>query len=180
MSPSDSASTSPTPTGTGSLRSVSKTEPCPHCGKPDWCYFLGDKLSACKREAPPASGWVLTGIADKEGTPYYAQAGSSENKKVRPKNFRIWEYPNRTGNRLVRVCRLDDGERNRKIWQEAWNGKRWVKDIQGVGREDIPVYRYAEIRQAIERGETVFIVEGEPCADASSGAGCPRHLQHRR
>ena len=107
MSHSDSTSTNAsTSAHSGGLRSVSKSEPCPHCGKPDWCYFLGDNLSACKRSAPPAFGWVATGIADKEGTPYYVQGDSAANKTVRPKNSRTWEYPDRTGNRRVRVCRL--------------------------------------------------------------------------
>ncbi len=174
MSHSDSTSTNAsTSAHTGGLRTVSKSEPCPHCGKPDWCYFLGDNLSACKRNAPPAFGWVATGIADKEGTPYYVQGDSAANKTVRPKNSRTWEYPDRTGNRRVRVCRIDDGEGNKKIWQERWNGSSWDKGLKGINRQDIPVYRYGDIRQAIERGETIFIVEGEPCADALWAQGLP-------
>ena len=41
------------------ITEVSKSEPCPHCGKPDWCYFIDD-LSVCNRDAEPAPGWKIT------------------------------------------------------------------------------------------------------------------------
>ena len=43
----------------------------------------------------------------------------------------------------------------------------------GVKREDIPVYRYAEVKQAIAEGRTIFIVESESCADAMWLIGLP-------
>lgn len=60
---------------------VSKAVPCIHCGKPDWCYRLGDSISVCKREINPASGWYATGEKDKEGTPLYATIASKEKWK---------------------------------------------------------------------------------------------------
>ena len=50
---------------------ASKSSPCPHCGKPGWCYSIGE-LSVCKRQQPPALGWKTTNKPDEEGTPYYA------------------------------------------------------------------------------------------------------------
>jgi DNA primase len=35
-----------------------------------------------------------------------------------------------------------------------------------IARENIPIYRYAEVRKAIANNELIFIVEGESCADA--------------
>lgn len=157
------------------LTEVSKTNPCPHCGKPDWCYFIGD-LSVCKRGSAPADGWEATSKADKEGTPFYAPI--REKKAIRPRQTRYWEYPARDGSPLVRVVRFDDGEggggggSKKPAWhQERWNISKnknkngWVAGIEGIDRPDIPIYRYAEIREAIERGELIFIVEGEVCAD---------------
>jgi hypothetical protein len=33
-----------------------------------------------------------------------------------------------------------------------------VPGIEGIAREDIPIYRYAEIREAIERNELILLL----------------------
>jgi 5S rRNA maturation endonuclease (ribonuclease M5) len=88
-------------------------------------------------------------------------------KSIRPKQTRYWEYPDRDGSRLVRVERVDDGFGNKKVRQQHWdkNKKDWVYGWGDVVRASIPIYRRAEVREAIAKGETVYIVEGEPCAD---------------
>jgi CRISPR-associated protein Cmr3 len=94
-------------------------------------------------------------------------------KSIRPKQTRYWEYPARDGSRLVRVVRSDDGEGNKKVSQERWDKdkKRWIpgygrdEDANKVIRASIPIYRRAEVREAIAKGEPIHIVEGEPCAD---------------
>ncbi|OKH38336.1 hypothetical protein NIES2119_09880 [[Phormidium ambiguum] IAM M-71] len=149
------------------LNHVSKTNPCPHCGKPDWCYSLND-LTVCKRDAEPAQGWYKTTKTDSDGSFYYAP--EQPKKKVRPKGTRYWVYLETfTKKPLVRVCRTDDGEGGKpNRWQERWNEKtkKWVKGLTGISRDEISVYRYHEIRQAIKDKQPIFIVEGEPCADA--------------
>jgi hypothetical protein len=145
---------------------VSKDNPCPHCGKPDWCYFIGD-LSACKRQSPPASGWEVTSKTDKDGTPYYAPI--QEKKAIRPAQTRYWEYPTRDGSRLVRVKRVDYGDGRKKDFrQERWDKHKnaWVSGLGEIQRAHIPIYRYADIQKAIANNSLIFIVEGEPCADA--------------
>jgi CRISPR-associated protein Cmr3 len=160
----------------GNLVEATETNPCPHCGKPDWCYFIGE-LSVCNRpQYPPAAGWEATSKTDKDGKIYYAPI--REKKAIRPRQTRYWEYPARDGSPLVRVVRFDDGEgggggdKKKPAWhQERWNISKiknkngWVPGIEGIAREDIPIYRYAEIQKAIERNELIFIVEGEACAD---------------
>lgn len=54
------------------LKRVTKDNPCPHCGKPDWCYSLGEELTVCKRGFDPATGWIKTSKTDKEGDYFYA------------------------------------------------------------------------------------------------------------
>lgn len=152
------------------LTEVTKSNPCPHCGKPDWCYFIGN-LSACKRQSQPADGWEATGKTDNEGTTYYAPI--QEKKAIRPRQSRHWNYTDREGNPLIQVRRFDDGEgggsrdgKKKPEWsQYRWLDGKWVPGIEGIAREDIPIYRYTEIQQAIERNELIFIVEGEVCAD---------------
>src|SRR4028119_1950913 len=157
------------------LLSVSKASPCLHCGKPDWCYSIGE-LSVCNRDQPPSTGWEATSKTDKDGKIYYAPI--REKKAIRPRQTRYWEYPARDGSPLVRVVRFDDGEgggggnSKKPAWhQERWNISKiknkngWVAGIEGIAREDIPIYRYAEIQKAIANNELIYLVEGEACAD---------------
>ena len=159
----------------GNLVPVTKSNPCPHCGKPDWCYFIGE-LSACKRpQYPPAAGWEVTSKTDKDGTPFYAPI--REKKTIRPRQTRYWEYPARDGSPLVRVVRFDDGKGGKSGKGEAdWHQERWGKckpsrqigwvvGTKDVPREDIPIYRYAEVRKAIANNELIFIAEGEDNVD---------------
>ncbi len=158
---------------TENLQRVTAQTPCPHCGKPDWCYFLG-VLSVCNRDySEAAPGWRLTSKRDSQGGRFFAPI-EQQQKAIRPAQKRIWEYPDREGNPFVRIIRIDDGRGGKpKRWQEHWNGKVWVKGLKGIKREDIPVYRYAEIKEAIAEGKTIFIVEGESCADAMWSIGLP-------
>ncbi len=154
---------------------VSKASPCLHCGKPDWCYLIGE-LSVCNREQPPAAGWEVTSKTDKDGKIYYAPI--QEKKSLRPRQTRYWEYPARDGSPLVRVVRFDDGKgggggnSKKPAWhQERWNISKiknkngWVPGIEGIDRANIPIYRYAEVKKAIANNELIFLVEGEGCAD---------------
>ncbi|MDP8933634.1 MAG: hypothetical protein M3N42_05710, partial [Cyanobacteriota bacterium] len=146
----------------GNLVRVSKANPCPHCGKPDWCYAIGE-LSVCSRDNEPATGWEATSKTDKEGHVFYARP--QEKKPARPKQTRYFPYPARDGSQLVRVVRVDDGEGKKKIWQEHWDGSKWQKGLGDVARASIPVYRYQEVQKAIAEGQLIFTVDGEQCAD---------------
>jgi putative DNA primase/helicase len=155
-----------------SLKTVKRDRPCPHCGKPDWCYQLGE-LTVCKRDAEPAPGWKLTSLRDREGSYYYAPINPLP-KPIRPKQTRTWEYPSRDHSPFVRVIRIDDGQTSKpKRWQEHWDRTEWVKGLQGIDRADIPIYRYTEIQTAIADGKPIFLVEGEVCADALWNLGIP-------
>ena len=146
----------------GNLVTVSKSNPCPHCGKPDWCYSIGE-LSVCNRDQPPATGWEATRKTDDNGKFFYAPP--QEKKPARPKQTRCFPYPDRDGSPLARVMRVDDGEGKKKIWQEHWDGSNWQKGIGDVVRANIPVYRCADVQKAIANSEPIFVVDGEQCAD---------------
>ena len=133
---------------------VSEEKPCIHCGKPDWCYRLGDELSVCKRKEPPAEGWRKTKKQDSEGTPYYAMVVIDQS----------WVYTNTDGQTLARVCRRNqDGKK--RVWREYPDGEKWDIDAPKPKREDIAIYNYQSVRESITSGETVWIPEGEKCAD---------------
>jgi len=145
------------------VQEVTKDQPCPHCGKPDWCYRLGD-LSVCKRGVEPADGWFKTTKTDKEGSFYYAPIQIY--KQTRPKSKKEFFYSDRDNRPLVKVLRIDDGQGNRNFYRFHWNGKQWVKGVPPEIAQRIPIYKYQQVREAIAAGSPVFMVEGEGCADA--------------
>jgi len=181
------------------IKEVTKQNPCPHCGKPDWCYSIGN-LSVCNRDNPPADGWYQTNKTDRDGHFYYAPIQDLPEKQPRQSQTRTWEYLDRTGNELVRVVRIDP---QKIIWQEYWlehpdlakfrTEKYWVKlsqkdyekgkcteaqwelfnQLKEEKRQHIPIYRYHEIQKAISENKTIFIVEGESCADKLWELGVP-------
>ena len=155
-----------------SLVPVTENNPCPHCGKPNWCYSIGD-LSVCKRNHEPAPGWYKTNGADDDGTPYYAPIKEKWAKPPRPAKTTHYYYPDRSGNPLIRVVRKDDGNGKKSIYQQHWHGKQWVNTLDNVKRENIPIYRYKEVKEAIANGESIFIVEGEGKADLLWSLGLP-------
>jgi Protein of unknown function (DUF3987) len=153
--------------------SVSKANPCPHCGKPDWCYSIGD-LSVCNRDHEPANGWTKTKGLDSNGKPYYALIESQVKKEsAKPTIVKttIYPYLSRTGEELVQVIRQDLSNGKKKIVQKARTGQGWVYSTRHIDRSSIPIYRYQEIRKAIDNQETIFFVEGEGVADCLVALG---------
>ncbi|MEA5504843.1 VapE domain-containing protein [Halotia wernerae UHCC 0503] len=149
---------------------VTKTNPCPHCGKPDWCYSIGD-LTVCNRDAEPASGWEQTSKTDRNGKLYYAPV--KPQKLPRPQGKKEYVYYDRNGQPLVKVTRIDDGNGKKRIFQSHWNGINWVKGLTDEVKSRIPIYRYAQVTEAIALGKTIFIVEGEGIADILWEMGIP-------
>ncbi|MEG5170539.1 hypothetical protein QUB54_30710, partial [Microcoleus sp. AT10-A2] len=164
----------------GNLISSSKSNPCPVCGrtKDRDCRISHDgKMVLChqnfdhtKTQQPDL--WHFDGTSSDNRCGVYVFKEKTT-KDIRPKGIRHWDYPDRNGSPLARVERVDDGEGNKKIKQQRWDKdkKQWLyglgtdKDLNKVARASIPVYRYAEIRKAIANNETIYLVEGEPCAD---------------
>ncbi|MEG3959013.1 hypothetical protein [Microcoleus sp. herbarium2] len=67
----DTLSNGQVSSGSGNLVEVPETNPCTHCGKPDWCYYSGE-LSVCNGDHRPTTGWKTTSKAHKDGKTYYA------------------------------------------------------------------------------------------------------------
>ncbi|MDJ0553378.1 MAG: VapE family protein [Microcoleaceae cyanobacterium MO_207.B10] len=96
-------------------------------------------------------------------------------KPARPENFKYFYYPDRNGKPLVRVKRIDHGNGKKKFSQQRWDADKgaYIPGLKGIDRENIPVYRCREVRQAIADGKKIFIVEGETSADALWELGIP-------
>jgi predicted P-loop ATPase len=153
------------------LKRVTKEDPCPHCEKPDWCYSIGE-LSVCKREADPATGWHKTDKTDSEGTPYYAPIQETEVKPTRPIRARAFYYTDSDNNPLIKVVRKDFGDgRKKDIKQQHWTGKDWVWGYGDTDLSKIALYQWEGVEKAKAKGERIFLVEGEPKAEALKSLG---------
>lgn len=157
---------------TKGLTRVTKDNPCIHCSKTDWCYRLEPSgITVCERDCI-ATGWIKSGGKDKEDKPYLIPE-SRKDKEAVVVSTKEWSYCSRDGKPLVKVFRNDLSNGKKDIFQKSYNGKRWVMGRKGIERADIPIYRYPEIQKAISNGETIFVVEGEKCADALWDLGIP-------
>ena len=164
--------------------------PCPHCGKENTkkgCYeFFGQqngrKYGVCMRGANPATGWeqALTHsktlrtdsagrLVYQEIIPHEQNGKSSNGYTQYNKPEGEWYYPDKQGNPLVKVARYKDNAGDKYYPQYHYDPDsqgRWEKGVKDyVNREDIPIYRYREIRNQIESGLPIWIVEGEKCVD---------------
>ena len=152
----------------------SKTNPCPVCGrtKDGDCRISRDgKMVLChqnfdhtKTQQPDLWHFDKPSSDGRCGVYVFKEKTT---KSIRPKQTRYWEYPDRNGSRLVRVERVDDGEGNKKVRQQHWdkNIEDWVYGWGDVARASIPIYRRAEVREAIAKRKPIYIAEGEPCVD---------------
>ena len=60
------------------FNTVTKREPCPVCGKPDWCARMGDgDRVKCERETMAPEGWQLLSLKDGGGVYAAEAAGDS-------------------------------------------------------------------------------------------------------
>ena len=85
-----------------------------------------------------------------------ALAEHSWHKPVRPRQIRKWQYYDLFGQPALTVKRIDDGQGNRTI----------TRYPAGVDVAILLPYRWPQVKAALEKGELVFLVEGEPCVDA--------------
>jgi hypothetical protein len=91
-----------------------------------------------------------------------------QNDWLKPKRIQSrkeYIYLDRNAQALVKVVRTDDGNGNKKFSQHHWDGAKWVSGNPDLIKKLIPIYRYAEVRKAIDRNEYIFVVEGEGLAD---------------
>ncbi|NET39388.1 MAG: DUF3987 domain-containing protein, partial [Cyanothece sp. SIO1E1] len=94
-------------------------------------------------------------------------------KPVRPHSRKDYLYPSRDGQPLVKVTRFDRGNGSKYFIQQHWDGHQWVKGLTPEVKQQMPIYRYQEVRRAIATGQPIWMVEGEGCADALWNLGLP-------
>jgi len=169
----------------------SAKNPCPVCGrtKDGDCRLTGDGRVFCHSYQNYKPGETLRGVDGQE----WACIGRTTDgagwgifkvhqpleqsprwqKPPRPKSETFYYYPDRNGNPLVRVKRIDRGDGTKTFSQERWDGSQWKPKLGDLDRSLIPVYRYKDVKAAIARGEPILWVEGEKVADLLWEIGLP-------
>lgn len=147
---------------------------CPNCGKNDFevkavdgtytCWSGGCSTSDIRSAIDALEGKVWTPGSKVVDRPV---------KAIRARSQKDYFYSDRDGNNLVRVTRVDDGQGKKDFYQSHWDGGKWIKGNPDEVKKQIPIYMYAEVRDAIIKGDTVFVVEGESAADALWAIGTP-------
>ena len=190
-----------------------KDSPCPICGRADWCKVSVDGCMVwCGREsagavkAGPRGGWIhrLKDSPDWRGD---RQAHNGNGKAAKPtgggksypnadaaiaaalasvkrdhanavlSTLGPWPYLNRGVGEALRVIRIDLPPDDKQFRPIHPVGGGWaLGDPAGL----LPLYRLPELSAA----GTVYIVEGERCADTAAGLGLAvttsAHAAHRR
>jgi hypothetical protein len=167
--------TSNKPSGSTKYIRSSIKSPCPVCGRTkdkDCSLHPDGKTAHCKTYVDgighDESQWHYNG-ANKQGFQGIFVLKQTEPefvKSPRPKSSKSYYYPNRDGSPLLRVNRIDKGDGNKDFYQQHWNGSKWVNGNPDHIKRLIPIYRYPEVQQAIQKKELIFVVEGEATADA--------------
>ncbi|ASC70405.1 hypothetical protein XM38_013430 [Halomicronema hongdechloris C2206] len=154
-----------------------RSRPCPICDRtkdPD-CRW-NDEVVFCHTyidQDASIEGYVYRGAtADGLWGQYFSTSARAE-KPARPQRRQDFFYPTRQGQPLVKVTRVDRGSGTKFFVQYHWDGQRWVKGLTPAARKQVPIYRYAEVRRAISAGQSIWMVEGEGCADALWNIGIP-------
>ena len=154
-----------------------RQQPCPICDRtkdPD-CRW-NDEVVFCHTHVDQdqgVEGYVYRGAtADGMWGQYFAATAAPE-KPVRPQQRQDFFYPTRKGQPLVKVTRVDRRSGTKFFVQYHWAGQQWVKGLTPAVRKQVPIYRYAEVRREIAAGQSVWMVEGEGCADALWNIGIP-------
>ncbi|MFG6097382.1 DUF3987 domain-containing protein [Leptothoe sp. ISB3NOV94-8A] len=170
-------------------REVSKDNPCPICGKPDWCFRLDDGISYnCKRNCSAPKGWIETPTRPSEGRIFRPESPKSYLETKAHTNSPVWkrtgEYDGKGFEQEIifiysptqRVIRRQWSDRreiykgqssklkNKFVRPQYRDGKSWQR---GKGREPWPLYREDEVHHQ----NIVLFVGGETCVEAARKIG---------
>ena len=151
---------------------IDKNNPCPHCGKTDWCYMYtaedGNLLSVCNRDQEPAPGWEKSTKVDSQGKTIYYFKKEVKFSGYKKEKTQYFLYPPLVSGARIRVYRKDYQENGNGIWKKdikqqhsTDNGETWKWGIGDIEYKDIPLYRQDRLEKAIKEGTRVFVVEGE-------------------
>lgn len=177
---------------------VTKDDPCPACGKPDWCAWTREGWLKCERTTETPHGMALVSLKDKgaifrpngNGARKLARTAGPGGKcdgstptrtmfsyashldaiealeRQRGKASGVWLYHDSGGEPVGAVLRWDSDGGKKDIRPLSLRDGRW--EVRAMAKPR-PLYRLPEI--AAIRDATIFVVEGEACADAACMLG---------
>jgi len=134
-------------------------------------HSAADRSLSVRLDAAAPDGFIINSFAGDDWQPakdhVRARLGlPSWQPQVRaPAREFIYRAP--TGEPHIRVNRVDKPGGGKDFWQEHWTGRGWHKSLNGAERV---LYRLPELLAA-DPAETVYLVEGEKCADALAAQG---------
>ncbi len=157
----------------------STKNPCPVCSrtKDGDCRMTIDSvfvLCHTHQSKIDLDGWEWRGECSKGAA--WGMFSKREKKPfdstTKKTEYKTYFYSDRAGNTLIRVSKkiLESGKK--EFFQYHLVDSHWEAGCC-PDRSLIPVYRYKEIRTAIDNGELIWWVEGEDCADALWDLGIP-------
>jgi hypothetical protein len=149
------------------------------CSRQGALQYLRDKGLLPPREAAAHSNIKDEAEATKAAYDPSADPciGIKIKKTPRKPKFEIvktWAYTDEEGDELFEVCRLEDGtiaedgKRNKTYRQRHKTSDGYEYSVKGI--RQVP-YALPRLLKGIEQGVTIFIVEGEKCADAMISVG---------
>lgn len=157
----------------------STKNPCPVCGrtKDADCRMTTDSvfvLCHTHQTKTDVDGWVWRGECQKGAAwgMFSKQEKKPSNSTTSKTEYKNYFYSDRDGNTLVRVTKRINADGKKEFFQYHLVDNHWEAGCC-PDRSLIPIYRYAEVRQAIDNGELIWWVEGEDCADALWSVGIP-------
>lgn len=112
------------------------------------------------KEVSEGAGWGM--FARREKQEYRSVEGQK-------KTVKEYYYRSRQDKTLMKVRKTRQGDK-KDFNQFHSQENEWIAGCC-PNRNDIPIYNYYMVQKAIGRGETIFWVEGEGCADALAALG---------
>jgi hypothetical protein len=119
----------------------------------------------------PGEHWPNETRMNGNGTAH-SNGGSEKNTSKQFRIVKTWPYVDEKGSELFEVCRLENGEIGadgkpdktyRQRHRDATAPDGYIYSVKGI--RQVP-YSLPELIEAIGQSETIFVVEGEKCADA--------------
>lgn len=137
--------------------------PCPFCGGEDRFKVQPQMGLWWCRQCSPNEHWsdAPAYVMRRDGVPYPEALRRLGLKEEAPRET-AWDYHDEHGAVVYRVVRYVKGGEKQYAAQHL-EGDKWVPGLNGQAPT---IYRLPEVLRAARAGETVYITEGEKCADA--------------
>jgi hypothetical protein len=148
-----------------------------HKGDKYFCPVCGGNNLSIPENADTVGHKCFNGCEAKSIREAIGPWADRQNKTTQTQQTRQWVYADAAAKPSIRVNRTDDGQGSKTIWQDyQYNGIWTTKapaNTKAQAKATVMPYRYTEVMAAAAKGDLVYWVEGEQCADAMWALGLP-------